>query len=131
MRISDLSSDVCSSDLSKDGWWQALCGAAQSAHFRPVPDNPLLRRLFSIIRQPLAHGCCYSAGDPALQDGNRRFPLRGSSGQSLRRSPTRRRSEEHTSELQSLMRSSHAVFRLKKKQQTDTQTARKYAHMNT
>src|SRR3546814_2538632 len=33
---------------------------------------------------------------------------------------TRRRSEEHTSELQSLMRISYAVFCLKKKQHNDT-----------
>src|SRR3546814_5419761 len=33
----------------------------------------------------------------------------------LGRYPTRRRSEEHTSELQSLMRTSYAVFCLKKK----------------
>src|SRR3546814_7564470 len=35
-----------------------------------------------------------------------------------RRTPRRCRSEEHTSELQSLMRTSYAVFRLKKKNQT-------------
>src|SRR3546814_3710236 len=34
----------------------------------------------------------------------------------------RKRSEEHTSELQSLMRISYAVFCLKKKQQTKTNT---------
>src|SRR3546814_7147835 len=34
---------------------------------------------------------------------------------STRRAPRRRRSEEHTSELQSLMRNSYAVFCLKKK----------------
>src|SRR3546814_2614569 len=34
---------------------------------------------------------------------------------SRRRAPSRRRSEEHTSELQSLMRISYAVFCLKKK----------------
>src|SRR3546814_6811298 len=34
-----------------------------------------------------------------------------------------RRSEEHTSELQSLMRSSYAVFCLKKKKQTQCQTS--------
>src|SRR3546814_5474976 len=33
---------------------------------------------------------------------------------------TRQRSEEHTSELQSLMRSSYAVFCLKKKRKEDT-----------
>src|SRR3546814_6217115 len=36
-------------------------------------------------------------------------------------SATIRRSEEHTSELQSLMRSSYAVFCLKKKKHTSTQ----------
>src|SRR3546814_7132733 len=39
-----------------------------------------------------------------------------------------RRSEEHTSELQSLMRISYAVFCLKKKK---TQIKNKYTHMNT
>src|SRR3546814_4974289 len=37
------------------------------------------------------------------------------------RSALEMRSEEHTSELQSLMRSSYAVFCLKKKKSTDTQ----------
>src|SRR3546814_10696673 len=36
-------------------------------------------------------------------------------------SPTYQRSEEHTSELQSLMRISYAVFCLKKKKKTNTQ----------
>src|SRR3546814_6855039 len=47
----------------------------------------------------------------------------------IRRSPVKigqrqiaKRSEEHTSELQSLMRISYAVFCLKKKNQTRTQT---------
>src|SRR3546814_10754454 len=38
--------------------------------------------------------------------------------QSLRKSPQSQRSEEHTSELQSLMRISYAVFCLKKKKKT-------------
>src|SRR3546814_2435228 len=40
----------------------------------------------------------------------------------LRRSSTMRRSEEHTSELQSLMRISYAVFCLKKKKQSQSHT---------
>src|SRR3546814_4256141 len=40
--------------------------------------------------------------------------------------PERKRSEEHTSELQSLMRISYAVFCLKKK--TKTQTKHSYQH---
>src|SRR3546814_8968610 len=44
-------------------------------------------------------------------------------GQHRRGQPVReRRSEEHTSELQSLMRISYAVFCLKKKKKTDLQT---------
>src|SRR3546814_6086487 len=42
------------------------------------------------------------------------------------------RSEEHTSELQSLMRISYAVFCLKKKKKTHTQTAKQQqSHINT
>src|SRR3546814_3540491 len=44
---------------------------------------------------------------------------------------SRRRSEEHTSELQSLMRISYAVFCLKKKKQTITSTTHKCTTLNT
>src|SRR3546814_5568361 len=49
------------------------------------------------------------------------------------RPPHRHRSEEHTSELQSLMRISYAVFCLKKKQQTLTphRTGRAHNHIHT
>src|SRR3546814_7685059 len=39
---------------------------------------------------------------------------------------TRNRSEEHTSELQSLMRNSYAVFCLQKKKKTDIKTTQTY-----
>src|SRR3546814_6506121 len=42
----------------------------------------------------------------------------------------RNRSEEHTSELQSLMRRSYAVFCLKKKKQTKKTTTKAVFHMN-
>src|SRR3546814_6145567 len=45
---------------------------------------------------------------------------------SVRRSRPRPRSEEHTSELQSLMRISYAVFCLKKKNTKDTKTKKQY-----
>src|SRR3546814_2448735 len=51
----------------------------------------------------------------------RRFPRSTAGGSS----GTSRRSEEHTSELQSLMRTSYAVFCLKKK---NTQRQRRTAH---
>src|SRR3546814_5522590 len=41
------------------------------------------------------------------------------------------RSEEHTSELQSLMRISYAVFCLKKKKKNNTTRHRKYEHITT
>src|SRR3546814_10007260 len=45
-----------------------------------------------------------------------------------RRSLRRVRSEEHTSELQSLMRSSYAVFCLKQKKTIKTHTTKKHMH---
>src|SRR3546814_9781639 len=49
--------------------------------------------------------------------GGRAAPVRGADGAYRRRD--RGRSEEHTSELQSLMRISYAVFCLKKKKKTN------------
>src|SRR3546814_10312353 len=60
------------------------------------------------------------AGDPGAAAGSRhrandrRVPERHPRRQDARR-PAEERSEEHTSELQSLMRTSYAVFCLKKK----------------
>src|SRR3546814_2686703 len=120
MRISDWSSDVCSSDL-------------RPIH-RRFPTEPT-RATF--LRQPAgapANFCSPSAryhGDEdegqaapplplctqqwpgiAFPEGQRPPPLHPRSG-----AP---RSEEHTSELHSLMRISYAVFCLKKKKTTHT-----------
>src|SRR3546814_6839896 len=48
-----------------------------------------------------------------------------------RGAPAGRRSEEHTSELQSLMRISYAVFCLKKKKKTKTEHKPKYTNRYT
>src|SRR3546814_8671085 len=48
-----------------------------------------------------------------------------------RRPGTRRRSEEHTSELQSLMRISYAVFCLKKKNRRQKKNTRIHNHLTT
>src|SRR3546814_6892692 len=53
------------------------------------------------------------AGGRGCRDDTNRLRVRDR----RERCPSRRRSEEHTSELQSLMRSSYAVFCLKKKKQ--------------
>src|SRR3546814_7537199 len=102
MRISDWSSDVCSSDLF-DRHARPGRGAA-----RPVVGSlrPGLERRHHQQRQQDA--AIHRAGQRA--DRIRFVGPQAGSGRS--------RSEEHTSELQSLMRISYAVFCLKKKKHT-------------
>src|SRR3546814_8854460 len=98
MRISDWRSDVCSSDL-------IVSGTGDARRFRDDAQS--------------------QSAEPRLLDGfgpQDRSPLRLRSDQGRfaqdRQRPARLqcvRSEEHTSELQSLMRISYAVFCLKKK----------------
>src|SRR3546814_3117480 len=117
MRISDWSSDVCSSDLKTD--------ARLSSQVRPHPrcqDARAGRRASS--RQGaqrddrgsggLSAACQTTAGARAHRRQHRRRARR----LSARHYRTGGRSEEHTSELQSLMRISYAVFCLKKKKKT-------------
>src|SRR3546814_8105815 len=101
MRISDWSSDVCSSDLRDvaiDFGLDLMLGergiVVQIA-LRPFAAPPLCMK-------------------PGVDDQPRRAPrLIGQHPEQLIRGFVR--SEEHTSELQSLMRISYAVFCLKKK----------------
>src|SRR3546814_5619536 len=90
MRISDWSSDVCSSDLPG-------C--------RPRTAGSRARQNWS---GPRSHG--WKPADPGRNSAGS-----GSAGRGPPPSPRTDRSEEHTSELQSLMRISYAVFCLKKK----------------
>src|SRR3546814_2169479 len=55
-------------------------------------------------------------------------PLPARHGWAVRRQPPEHRSEEHTSELQSLMRISYAVFCLKKKNKKENKTKQKQSH---
>src|SRR3546814_6869650 len=99
MRISDWSSDVCSSDLgsaSNQALSCAVTAANGSGRRRPRGTGGLR----------LAVG----RTSPAFQAV--RKPMRNWSSDV---GATSSRSEEHTSELQSLMRISYAVFCLKKK----------------
>src|SRR3546814_1438210 len=115
MRISDWSSDVCSSDLRtlRPGHGDVrrprgrggagarhLLSPAASLHLRSAEIDAAHRRA----------RCLDAGGDPrpAAQ------PAEPAAGLHL---PGR--SEEHTSELQSLMRISYAVFCLKKKTHTN------------
>src|SRR3546814_7880132 len=99
MRISDWSSDVCSSDLT-------LHGNVINAGPRPLPAAPTVRDLLGSIHDVKADTYLPMA---ALI---RRDP---ESGSRIFQPVNLLRSEEHTSELQSLMRISYAVFCLKKK----------------
>src|SRR3546814_1815324 len=109
MRISDWSSDVCSSDLA--GQLRQGSQARSAAPGRPRPPDPLGAAKWS-ARSRAAHGDVGSSI---------RRPAHRCSGTGP---PTHHagRSEEHTSELQSLMRISYAVFCLNKKKTTQTNT---------
>src|SRR3546814_4632384 len=105
MRISDWSSDVCSSDLNiiasiAGAAFSSVSTAPATADSAPPPAT------MSAPDRPAAlpANSCRTDKAPALALGKVR-PLPR---------PTTR-SEEHTSELQSLMRISYAVFCLKKK----------------
>src|SRR3546814_8895744 len=111
MRISDWSSDVCSSDLKRGD----VVGAAvdQQEH---VPAELRAHRGLGVLaglqRQVgLGKGRRHAAGMEVAEiaAARRRGPLRQLGRQG------NERSEEHTSELKSLMRNSYAVFCLKKK----------------
>src|SRR3546814_9543994 len=102
MRISDWSSDVCSSDLIDYSVVEIQCRDHLRILFDKVADE--------WRNNALAEG----NGARHIQRAARR-PLTVAQRESL--NPVR--SEEHTSELQSLMRISYAVFCLKKKTTTN------------
>src|SRR3546814_8705200 len=124
MRISDWSSDVCSSDLafSETDFTEDLKAievpvlVIHSEDDQIVPyanSAPLTVKLLKhgTLRtyKDLPHGLCQTHPDIVNTD-----ILAFIRGESLR-------SEEHTSELQSLMRISYAVFCLHNKKTTHTQ----------
>src|SRR3546814_1632500 len=124
MRISDWSSDVCSSDLL------ALAGQRQPFLHGGIdllhgPRQLGLGRLdlaeHSGGRLPAAHllhgGINARQAGLQLAIGRRPGLVVDGIGQRRRGGGQICRSEEHTSELQSLMRISYAVFCLKKKKQ--------------
>src|SRR3546814_9100909 len=111
MRISDWSSDVCSSDLSQTRRPHTLS-------WRRHPD-----RRTAFCKRHIA-GCCADchAGIPGLRRNKRLSSAQGWHTYHGRRAGQPRpatRSEEHTSELQSLMRISYAVFCLKTKKHSE------------
>src|SRR3546814_9711543 len=124
LRISDWSSHVCSSDLLPRRARlarQAQDGAAQLLRLR-VQDRGALDRSQHIVL-PHAQGAglrrtAAHFGGHLRRQGNRAVPPGGC--RRAARQGAIQRSEEHTSELQSLMRISYAVFCLKKTKNNTT-----------
>src|SRR3546814_9552975 len=119
MRISDWSSDVCSSDLE-----------THELKTQPAFELEELTQIYearglgrALAEQVAAQLMAHDALDSHLRDelGLTR---------DTRARPVQARSEEHTSELQSLMRISHAVFCLQKKNQQKTQQKVNDPHMH-
>src|SRR3546814_10342970 len=115
MRISDWSSDVCSSDLSRS--------------LRQFPRRALQRRIE--MRAEFGEDDIVAADAADQHMVGARDPRFGQRGAGERAQPAFHpvegdgvadfladKSEEHTSEIQSLMRISYAVFCLKKKKNT-------------
>src|SRR3546814_2389984 len=103
MRISDRSSDVCSSDLRFPPGRDAT--VQQRDHRAGITAGADQRRRMQLHRVDAKVDRHFRQPRFGLHDGRR-----------FRRKPFEfERSEEHTSELQSLMRISYAVFCLKKK----------------
>src|SRR3546814_9219201 len=109
MRISDWSSDVCSSDLAAAIAHLgaaiataafANCGQICVARTRLLVHASIAEAVLDRVRQATAEA--FTIGDPLDMAV---------------------RSEEHTSELQSLMRISYAVFCLKKKKKNNKRTS--------
>src|SRR3546814_5554862 len=114
MRISDWSSDVCSSDLEVV---QNMTGTTPSAWNDPTRGSELAQSQFDRgvdVIYAAAGGTGVGVYQTAADSG--KFAIGVDSNQNYLH-----RSEEHTSELQSLMRISYAVFCLQqKKQHTNT-----------
>src|SRR3546814_5819254 len=126
MRISDWSSDVCSSDLkihviapdigggfgNKVGVYPGYVCAIVGSIVLGVPVKWVEDRMENLSATAFARDYHMTAELAATRDGR----ITGLRAHVL----ADHRSEEHTSELQSLMRISYAVFCLKKKKNTKT-----------
>src|SRR3546814_8856560 len=128
MRISDWSSDVCSSDLVGARRRPGVRPAAGRARLAPIlstslaqsgstPGVVLSMKATLTARSALLAALFTSAIGLAMAQtpAPKPSPAPAALSDSLPIPPAPERSEEHTSELQSLMRISYAVFCLKKK----------------
>src|SRR3546814_1078834 len=122
MRISDWSSDVGSADLDRPLPRLLQWPTAALEPGRANPGPGLLRRSAAAgggMKTTAVCGPRSGWATPSLREARKRQRTTEPAGDPLIRRRTlsersRPRSEEHTSELQSLMRISYAVFCLKK-----------------
>src|SRR3546814_9081337 len=130
MRISDWSSDVCSSDL--EGLLTARIEAAIAGGTYELGLETLQAESFTVVARAPINTHPGTAAQTSLVTIERKDRLQPLSlddalaqvderGAKMLVNRETGRSEEHTSELQSLMRISYAVFCLKKKKETDKQ----------
>src|SRR3546814_4312494 len=108
MRISDWSSDVCSSDLVIADRYPFIVGQQR------VVGTKLLAYRCGMMQRNIEVGVVADVGGQAHLDVG--YITQHRFDNALQRS------EEHTSELQSLMRISYAVFCLKKKKKRQSTT---------
>src|SRR3546814_8919103 len=133
MRISDWSSDVCSSDLMVD--WARSCGFPVVAAGKGTKYLPSYHDLtpadvwdhYGIAAEEAAAGGMNAQMFNSFMDGTKSAIEMAAVANACDLAPARGgRSEEHTSELQSLMRISYAVFCLKNTNpKQDIQNAKK------
>src|SRR3546814_6779786 len=127
MRISDGSSDVCSSDLSAPNAAVRSWSVAESCTAGPTIAVPAQNHRCDTATRKMRRAKCsrlhhlnnHMRGDrPMIVDDQHCWWAVARSEELKSDRPIGiTRSEEHTSELQSLMRTSYAVFCLKKKKQ--------------
>src|SRR3546814_1883591 len=133
MRISDWSSDVCSSDLCVEPfqrWTMCFDGPARDGHVAEQIDGsfkakPLTTKVKLDVEMTMATPAW---GQAFSSDTSKMSAQEAANAQAMGLGYRFERSEEHTSELQSLMRISYAVFCLKTK--TDRQHSKRARHRN-
>src|SRR3546814_10309093 len=129
MRISDWSSDVCSSDLPGQ-WLRVVCHVPVIGGEHHIQAHRIHAVTAGIVERSEAVGQVMRTADDAVWRhhlGCRRQPashrIKREFGGKDQVIDLQAGSEEHTSELQSLMRSSYAVFCLQKKNKNKHYTA--------
>src|SRR3546814_10865985 len=111
MRSSDWSSDVCASDLAACGCSGASVIDRTGVTHAAVPPKTRSQ----CARVSVAN----RSANSALRTGQLALSARSGSSVPVMPNPSSSRSDAHTSELQSLMRTSYAVFCLDKKRHSN------------